>query len=154
MKVIIFDNNSTEEIINHFISYGFNSFTVFVTKTIDIDINYYKLNDISVTLVNGFQKESTKDRLSKIIGSINDRFFLVYSKGICQFDLELSEHLHKQSQKTVTAFQKENKLSALICENEIFDYFLACRNFEKDVIKAVGQDGELLVLSNMEELQI
>ena len=123
MKVIVFATDKLEKIVNYFISYDFNDITIFSQEENSLDLDYYRLNEIKVNVLKGFNQEKTVERLSKIKGSITERFLIVYSDDICNYDLDLILNQHFETQKTITAIQSKNKLIALACENEIYDYF-------------------------------
>lgn len=146
MNIVIFDNDETEKIITHFVSYGFESYIVFKENELFLNDDYYKLNNISLTIVRGFNKEKSTDRLEKIKGSLEKTFFVVYSSGICQFDLDNVIKMHKESQVALTALQSEDKLSAMVCENEVFDLFSNSNSLEKEVARNFAEQGELLTL--------
>lgn len=146
MNIVIFDNDETEKIITHFVSYGFESYIVFKENELFLNDDYYKLNNISLTIVRGFNKEKSTDRLEKIKGSLEKTFFVVYSSGICQFDLDNVIKKHKESQVALTALQSGDKLSAMVCENEVFDLFSDSNSLEKEVARNFAEQGELLTL--------
>ena len=141
MKVVILSCENTDKIIEHFIAYGHNCFIVFSS----VDREYYLLNGIDTVRVNGFSKESTRDKLMKIKGSLKERFFLVYSPTIIDFDLEKTEEFHKSHQCITTLIEKENKLCSAILETEIFDYLETTNDLEKETFVKIGQDTEIQI---------
>lgn len=147
MKLIIFTKEEIEKIINYFVAYDFSDFTVFLNESKELNHEYYKLNDINVTVLNGFSCEKTVERLKKIKGSVKDKFVIVYSNDICYFDFDSLINFHNDSQKTVTILQINNKLSSIICENEVFDYFHLSDMFECDIIKRLGEEGEIALIT-------
>ena len=142
MKAVILEKENIEKTINHLVAYGIESFIVFGSV---VNKNYYELNGISVLSLNSLKKDSVKEKLLKIKGSLNDCFFLVYSDGIRHFDIDEIIKCHKNSQVCATLVEKENKLCAALLENEIFDYLSDFSNFEIETLKKVAQDGEMLI---------
>jgi len=139
MKVVILDSENAEGILDYFIANGYDDFIVFGS----IERQYYSINGINVTELNGNLKEGTSQRLQKIRGSLTSRFFLVYSMVSC--DLEETERLHIQSQVTATLVIEKNKLTGAILEPEIFDYMEDSLSLEKETFLLVGQCGDLKI---------
>ena len=139
MKVIVLDREGVEEIIAHFIAYGYTDFIVYT----NVDKSYYELNGIDVIQIVGFGLESNGDKLTKIKGSLKERFFLVYSSEITDFVINEIEIYHKQKQGLTTIVEANKRLIGILAEPEIFDYIESTYSFEREVLLRVGQDGEL-----------
>lgn len=140
MKVIILECTEKEKIINHFIAYGFDSIVTFGSR---VEQEYYKLNGIKLICVNSFFGESTSEKLMKIRGSLNERFIIVYSSGICDFDLDELKSCHINSQCIATLLHRENRLCAVMCEEEVSDYLVKGVSFEKEILLAIGECCEI-----------
>lgn len=152
MKVVILSVNNQREIIEHFISYGYDDFVVFNEKKeiSENDIEYYSLNGIRIVQIKRAEGEDTSFSLSKIKGSLTKRFFLVYSQDICSADIDAVLSIHKNSQVIATLVQiNESKsfISAAIFEEEIFDYTSINKNLEKEILKELCQDMELTIIN-------
>lgn len=145
MKIIILENREAEKIINHFISYGFSELILFESSNKKINKEYYRLNDINITALNGFPYETTLDKLLKIKGSLNESFFVVYSKSIADFDIEKIIIRHKSSQKIATLVEYNKALCAALLESEALDYSQGAKSLEKEVILRMGEDQEIVV---------
>ena len=143
MRVIIFDCANTEEIVNHFIAYGFDSFVIFGKNITKAALKYYSLNGIEIIMLNSMQNQSTKEKLTNIKGSLNESFIIAYSCSVCDFDLDKIKKYHRKGQCTATAVQSQKKLCALMCDCEIFDFFDNTVSFEADVILKLGENNEL-----------
>ncbi len=139
MKVVVLDTKNTEDILGNFISNGYDDFIVFGK----VDRQYYIINGINVTELNGNLDEGTSQRLQKINGSLTSRFFLVFSP--IKYSLEKIEELHKESQELATLIIENKKLAGAILEPEIFDYMDNSLSLEKEIFLKVAQDGELQV---------
>ena len=144
MKVIILDCQNKEEIINHFIAYGFDKLVVFGRE--EKIGEHYRYNGIKVISVNSFSTEGTAEKLLKIKGSLNERFVIVYSKRVCDFDLDELLACHMKSQCMVTLLQREKHLCAVVCEEETAEYVASCMSFEKETILRIGEEAELQLL--------
>ena len=156
MKVVILSVENQEEIIEHFISYGYDDFIVFKNKEgiVKGSINYYSLNGINITLLERGAGEQTSFSLCKIKGSLTKRFFLVYSNDICNVDIDRVVSIHKSSQLICTLVQiNESKsfITASLFEEEIFDYISLNKNFERDILKELCQDMELTIVNYNEK---
>ena len=145
MKIIILECNEHEKIINHFISYGSFDFILFKNLKEEIDKDYYKINDISITIIQGFSNESTQDKLLKIQGSINDRFFVVYSMDITNFDIEKIINSHKSNQKIATLVEHNKAMCAMLFESEVLDYTRQGKSLEREVLLRIGEEEELSI---------
>ena len=139
MKVVIFSAYGAEKIMGHFIAYGYDDFILYGKS----DKEYYGINGIKVTEVAAQENETSRDKLLKIKGSLTERFVVVYSCGACELDLDELEREHKESQCTATIAIVENKMCAVVLEEEIFDYMSNTQSFERETLLRVGQDGEL-----------
>lgn len=140
MKAVILENENKEKIIEHFVAYGIEDFIVFGK---DVDEEYYKLNGIGVITLNPLEVEGAKEKLSKIKGSLNSSFFLVYSDGVIYFDLDDIINCHRNAQGCVTLIEKDSKICALLLESEIFDYLPCFSSLEREALERVAQDGEM-----------
>ena len=152
MKVVILNDDNAEEIIEHFVSFGYDDFIVFQKsgKLKKEQLDYFCLNDITVTVLKGFYRENTSSILSKIRGSLTKAFFLVYSAEICYVDLDRARALHNSHQGIATLIQIENSkkfISSAIFEQEVFDYISQEKYFEKETLKELCQDLELMILN-------
>ena len=141
MKVIIFEKENVEEIMAHFIAYGYSDFIIYLR----VDRKYYEMNGIKVTQFINFDVESNCDRLAKIKGSLNEPFFIVYSSKIVAFDIDNVVSFHKQTQGTVTLIELNRRLVGALSETEIFDYMENASSLEKEAFLKVGQEGELAI---------
>ena len=147
MKGIIFDSEGTVAAVNHLVAYGYTEIIIFSRGITAIDVDYYRLNDINITVVEDFPQGKTEDKLLKIKGSLTEKFLIVYSGDICFFDLDESLKNHNQKQATATLIQKSAHMCAAICEREVFDYLTKeNENFERELLLKIGQDGELNTL--------
>ncbi len=145
MKIIILESNGAEEIINHFFSYDLCEFILFENTSKKIDTEYYKINDIGITVLKGFACENTLDKLLKIKGSLEDSFFVVYAKSITDFDIDKIISMHKSNQKTATLVEHNESLCAMLLEDEVLDYAKGAKSLEKDVLLRIGEEQELTI---------
>lgn len=143
MTVVILNSDNLERAINHFVAYGFDSFIVFASNQVDIDVSYYKLNDIKITVLDSVDLEGNLDKLKKIRGSLKNRFFAVFSTSICCFDVDRIVSSHMKSQKTVTLVEASKRLCAFLAEEELFDYLYKAENSENGVFTALGENEEI-----------
>ena len=141
MKVIIFKKENVEEIIAHFIAYGYSDFIVFSR----VDRKYYEMNGINVTQLADFDVESNCGRLAKIKGSLKEPFFIVYSSKIVAFDIDSVVRFHNKRQGTATLMELNKRLVGALSEMEIFDYMENTSSFEREALLKAGQDGELSI---------
>ena len=142
MKAVILENENKEKIMEHFIAHGIEDFIVFGK---DVNEQYYRLNGIEVLTLNPLGQEGAKEKLSKIKGSLNSRFFLVYSDDIACFDLDNIIKHHSSTQVCATLIEKDNKLCALLLESEIFDYLSCFVSLEREALERIAQDGEMQI---------
>ena len=152
MKVVILSVNNQREIIEHFISYGYDDFVVFNGKKeiSENDMKYYSLNGIRIVQIKRAEGEDTSFSLSKIKGSLTKRFFLVYSWDICFTDIDRALAIHKSSQVIATLIQingNKSFISAAIFEEELFDYVSLNKRLEGDVLKELCGDMELTIIN-------
>ena len=143
MRVIIFGCNNEEKIINHFVKQGFFEFIVFNRSDTKAERELLEIDGISITFLNSFLCESSIDKLLKIKGSLNERFFAVYSNDIVCFDINQIIKKHKDSQKAVTLVEYNKRLCAALLESEAVDYFYGAKSFEKEVLLKIGEEQEL-----------
>ena len=141
MKVIILDSQESDRIIEHFIAYGFDSFISYGK----VEKSYYAVNGISAIELNPVPVEGTMERISKIRGSLNERFILAYSTGIYDVDLDKLKSYHCEHQCILTLAIVENKLCAAITEPEIFDYLDGLESLEREVFLKVAEAGEMQI---------
>ena len=151
MKIVLFfgkeEKEKVKEIIEHFIAYGYNEIILFIKNSENYfskeEKIYFLTNDIKLTIVNCLDMESTSQKLLYIKGSLDNTFLAVYSSKIIFADLDKLYLFHKSATNIATLLIYEEKMIACLLENEIFDYSLNSLNFEKEVLKRVGQDLEL-----------
>lgn len=151
MKIILFLKNEEKEnvkkIIEYFVAYGYNDMILFVKDSESYfsksEKSYFITNDIKLTVVNSVEMESTSQKLLYIKGSLDNTFLLVYSNKIIFADLDKLCLMHKNETNLATLLIHNEKMIACLLENEIFDYSLENFNFEKEILKRVGQDLEL-----------
>ncbi|MBQ7353601.1 MAG: hypothetical protein IJW54_06355 [Clostridia bacterium] len=151
MKIVLFLKNeekeNVKEIIEYFVAYGYNDIILFVKDSESYfsksEKNYFITNDIKLTVVNSIEMESTSQKLLYIKGSLDNTFLLVYSNKIIFADLDKLCLMHKNETNLATLLIHHEKMIACLLENEIFDYSLENFNFEKEILKRVGQDLEL-----------
>ena len=141
MKAIVLKEQEIEHIIDHLIAYGYKDIIVYGK----VNQDYYLLNDISVIQLNWIENESTRDRLSKIKGSLENRFFVVYSESITQCDMEEIEAFHNKHQCLATLVEIDKCLAGAIFEPEIFDYLCIDTSLERGILQRIGQEGELQI---------
>ena len=146
MKAIILECEDIIEILNHLVAYGYEEIVIFSREDIGIERSYFVLNDISVTVLASFAGENTKNKLYKIKGSLCERFLLVYSKEITLYDLEAVVEHHLKSQGVATILQKNKRLCAVLCEEEVFEYLEKSATFEKDALLRACQDMEITLI--------
>lgn len=158
MKVVINIANPKREeitkIIEHFVAYDINSFILFVSYPQYVitrgDLFYYTTNGIDVTCVNDNSKESTVSKLKNIRGSLEDSFFIVYSKNASLLELDELILSHKENDSVATLGICGKKMVACLLENEVFDYISGEMSFEKEILERIGQDQELNIFEKTE----
>ena len=141
LKAVILDTNHTEKIIEHLIAYGYDSFIIFR----EIETEYYRLNGVSITILNNVQLENTREIICKIRGSLKERFIIIYSSDILEIDLDGLYAFHHRHQCVATLINSNCKLSGALLESEIFDYLENPCSFEKEALLKAGQDGEIRI---------
>ena len=156
MKVVILSVNKQREIIEHFISYGYDDFIVFKgkEKISEKDMKYYSINGIRIIQLERGVGEDTSFSLCKIRGSLTKRFFLVYSQDICFTDIDRALAIHKSSQVIATLIQingNKSFISAAVFEDELFDYVCLNKKLEREILKELCQDMELTIVSYNEK---
>ncbi|MBO4983275.1 MAG: hypothetical protein J6D23_04390 [Clostridia bacterium] len=142
MKIIVFECDETESIINHFLKYDNYEFIIFENLSRKFDIKHYRGN---ITTIKGFLCETNLDKLLKIKGSLKESFFIVYSKSIINFDIKKIINKHKSNQKAVTLVENNKALCAALLENETLDYTQNAKSLEGEVFLKIGEDEELTV---------
>ena len=151
MKIVLFldksNKNEVKRTINHFLAYGYDDMILFTKKSENSlereELKYYLTNGIKITAINALENESTSQRLLFIKGSLNNSFLVVYSSSITSCDIDNLLDIHKNDGNLATTLVFEGRMVACVLENEIFDYPLDEYNFEKEILKRVGQDLEL-----------
>lgn len=142
MKIIVFECDEIESIINHFLRYDNYEFIIFENSNSKIDSKHYQGN---ITKINGFLCEANLDKLLKIKGSLEECFFVVYSKSIINYDVKKIINMHKSNQKTVTLIEHNKSLCAALLENETLDYTQNAKSLEREVFLKIGEDEELTI---------
>ncbi|MBQ8840569.1 MAG: hypothetical protein IJ004_04550 [Clostridia bacterium] len=138
----------TKDVIEYFVSYGYDEFIVF-TENKDNLISrelklYYENNQISVLCLLRESTNTTRDLLQKINSSL-DKFILVYSKNVCNMDLDNLLYTYHIELPIATLGIYSGKMVVAIFDKELFDYFDDARSLEKDVLERIGEDMELAI---------
>ena len=141
MKIIILECTGSKEIINHFAKYGFSDVILFKNRNDRKETE----REANITELNGFSCEGTRDKLLKIKGSLEERFFVVYSNDITIFDINNIIKSHKGSQKIATLIEYKKALCAAFFEREVVDYMNCGKSLERDVLKRIGEEQELAI---------
>ena len=155
MKVILkLENDSRENIfrtIEHFVAHGFFEFVVFLKIPQRIftlkDLYYFNANGIKLSCINKLDKEGVGEELLKISGSLKEQFFIVYSSDACEIDLDELLSLYFEEKRIALLGNYNERCVVGFFECEILDYILPNKNFEKEILERVGQDGEISIFN-------
>jgi mannose-1-phosphate guanylyltransferase len=153
MKAVVLLNQNEEEkiekVVNSLLSEGIGEFIIFSCKLENKQGLKDKLdkNGIKATFIDLNKRISTFDALDLIRGSLESTFLLVYSEGICDFDVNDAHFYHKANHMVATLLSDDKMSYGIFLENDIFDYMIEPSHFEKVILKRIFEDGEAGVYS-------
>ncbi len=151
MKAVLILNQNeqqnTEKVIKALVNEGIGEFIIFsyLYKKSQAFGDELSKDGINATFIDLNRKICTFDALDLIRGSLDDTFLLVYSSQLCDFDINDAHYYHKTSTKIATLLSNEKLTSGIFLENDIFDYMIEPRHFERVILKRIFEDDEASV---------